>query len=161
MAALIRQSDALDMFVQWTKSSRSQAAFHSGIEDANGTVRVMGAGVWREADADLYFEQQRRIVDEARRRFGPLKVFFDVREWIVENPQSAIQFQQMNAEIYKPEDRLVAVVTSSVDKEPPRVALSVGTREVFISMKAAETWLQAYSTGGRLQQVRRTPDRRP
>jgi hypothetical protein len=147
MHAIAIPPAGLDLFVQWEPSSTSVAAFHSGLDLETRTVRVMGAGVWHEDDAALYFDQQRRIIDEARRRFGPLRVFFDVRSWIVENEQSALQFQHMNAEIYRPEDRLVAVVNASVDKKHPRVALGVGTREAFVSMNAAETWLQAYSIG--------------
>lgn len=149
MPALIHDANALEMLARWEPSSPGQAAFHSGIEIETGTVRVMGAGVWRKADADLYFDQQRRIIETARRRFGPLKVFFDVREWVVENEQSALQFQHMNNEIYKPEDRLVALVKSSLNKEHPRIALGIGNREAFMSMTAAETWLQAYSATSR------------
>jgi hypothetical protein len=140
---------ALDMLVRWEPQGASRAAFYSGLDMACGTVRVMGAGIWREADADLYFTQQRRIIEEARTRFGAVKVFFDVRDWVVENPQSAIQFQDMNSEIYHADDRLAAVVTSSVSKQHPRTALTVGQREVFVSMNAAETWLQAYSITAR------------
>jgi hypothetical protein len=147
MATLLHPADALDLFVQWGPSAPGMSAFSSGIDVCTNTVRVMGAGIWREADADAYFEKQRRIIEEARRRFGPLRAFYDVRDWVVESPDSAMMFQTMNGEIFKPEDRIVAVVKSSVDKEPPRVALSAGHREVFISMTAAETWLQAYSRG--------------
>lgn len=145
VAQLIPPID-LDLLVTWDQSRPTQAGFYSGLDEDTRTVRVMGAGIWHESDAQRYFDQQRAIVDEARRRFGSLKVFFDVRDWIVENPQSALQFQDMNSEIYRPEDRLVAVVNSSLGKRHPRTALGVGNREAFISMSAAETWLQAYST---------------
>jgi hypothetical protein len=135
----------LDMLVQWERSNRDQAGFYSGIDLAARTVRVMGSGIWRQSDADRYFDHQQRMIDEARRRYGPLRVSFDVREWIVEDERSALQFQTMNMEIYRPEDRLVALVSSSINKEHPRVALAVGTREAFLSPKAAETWLQAYA----------------
>ncbi|MDO6414881.1 hypothetical protein Q4F19_10860 [Sphingomonas sp. BIUV-7] len=148
MSVSFKPPKTLDLLVQWDVSHLRKASFQCGLDNACATVRVVGGGVWREADAQLYFTQQRRIIDEARRRFGALRVLFDVRDWVVENPQSVLQFQAMNAEIYKPEDRLAAVVRSSVDKQHPRAALAVGTREVFISANAAETWLQAYATGG-------------
>jgi hypothetical protein len=137
--------DSLEMLAVWEPSATSQAAFYSGLDMASGTVRVMGAGIWREADADRYFLHQRAIVTEARRRFGALKVFFDVRHWVVEGPHSATQFQDANSQIYRPDDRLVSVVASSLDKKHPRTALSVGAPESFLSLSAAETWLQAYS----------------
>lgn len=138
----------LDMLVRWDQSRPTQAGFHSGIDIASRTVRVVGSGIWREDDAQRYFDQQRKVIEEARLRFGFIKVFFDVRDWIVESPQSALQFQDMNAELYKEEDRLAAVVRSSLAKQHPRTALGSGSREAFISMRAAETWLQAYSSGG-------------
>ncbi len=150
MSGFIGSPSTLDMLVRWEPAGLNKAGFYAGLDDDSRTVRVMGGGIWREADAELYFVQQRRIIEEARRRFGPLKVFFDVRNWMVENPQSALQFQQMNSEIYREDDRLVAVVTSSLSKQHPRTALGVGIREAFVSMHAAETWLQAYSTDMRL-----------
>jgi hypothetical protein len=145
MSSLSRPPNKLDLLVQWQPSHIRQAAFHSGIDNASQTVRVMGGGIWRHADAQLYYDHQMRIVREARLRFGTLKVLFDVRDWVVECPQSVEQFQKMNREIYRAEDRLAAIVKSSVDKQNPREALAVGTREAFISSNAAETWLQAYS----------------
>jgi hypothetical protein len=141
-------SPSLDLLVQWEPSQRSQAGFHTGLDNVTGTVRVMGSGIWSAPDAELYYIQQRRIVDEARRRFGNVKAFYDVRGWVVESPESVEQFIAMNKEIYRPEDRLVAVVDSSVAKPHPRAALAVGQRESFLSMSAAETWLQAYTTNG-------------
>jgi hypothetical protein len=146
MSSLITPSDGLDLLIQWQPSYLRQAAFSCGIDNESRTVRVMGGGIWREADAQLYYDHQMRIVREARSRFGKLKVLFDVRDWVVECPQSVVQFQDMNREIYRAEDRLAAIVKSSVDKQSPREALAVGTREAFISSSAAETWLQAYST---------------
>lgn len=145
MDTLLLPSTDLDMLVTWNDARLLRAGFYSGLDVATRTVRVMGSGIWHEDEAQRYFDQQRRIVDEARRRFGPLKVFFDVREWVVENPQSALQFQDMNNELYRAEDRLVAVVKSSAGKRHPRTALGSGNREAFISMAAAETWLQAFS----------------
>jgi hypothetical protein len=134
----------LDLHVCWSPKP-GDAVFSSGIDNDTGTVRVVGGGIWRVPDAERYFTQQRRIVDEARRRFGALKVFFDVRGWIVESPQSALQFQEVNARLYRPEDRLASLVNSSLFKQHPRTALGVGNRESFMSAHAAETWLQAYS----------------
>jgi hypothetical protein len=145
MSSLITPASKLDLWVQWQRSHLRQAAFTCGIDNESQTVRVMGGGIWREADAQLYFDHQTRIIKEARIRFGDLKVLFDVRDWVVECPQSVVQFQKMNREIYRPGDRLAAIVKSSVDKQNPREALAVGTREAFISSSAAETWLQAYS----------------
>lgn len=148
MCSIILPPDMLDLAVKWDAALSTQATFHTGLDNASCTVRVAGGGIWSGDDAQRYFDSQRRIIDVARRRFGPLKVFYDVREWVVEHPDSALQFQRMNREIYRPEDRLVAVVKSSIDKVHPRTALAVGTRESFISVHAAETWLQAYSSIG-------------
>ena len=143
MSAYRRPVHALDMLTRWEPSRADAAGFYSGLDNAAHTVRVMGSGVWLGRHADRYFEQQRRIVDQARRRFGPLKAFFDVRNWVVENPQSALQFQDMNSELYRPEDRLVAIVRSSADREHPRTALRGKNTEVFTSPGAGESWLQA------------------
>ena len=148
MSDLSCSSNTLEMLSHWEPSARSQAAFSSGLDATTRSVRVMGAGVWHSDDVQKYFDDQRRIVEEARRRFGPLRIFFDVRNWVVENPQSAIQFQPMNAEIYQPGDRIVALVHSFASKQHARTALSVGNREVFVSVKAAETWLQACTAAG-------------
>jgi hypothetical protein len=141
---IARPPSGLDLLVRWEASPLRPASFFCGIDNASQTVRVMGGGIWRDADAQRYFDQQRKIVDEARRRFGALRISFDVREWVVESPRSVLQFQDMNREIYRDEDRLVALVKSSVDKQHPRAALAVGTREAFVSTRAAELWLQAY-----------------
>lgn len=135
----------LDMLTRWAPVSPGRSAFHTGIDNATGTLRCVGSGIWHPQDADRYFSAQRKIIDEARRRFGAVKLFCDIRQWVVENPDSALQFQAMNAEMYRPEDRLVTVVNSCVDKQHPRAAFVVGNLEVFLSMNAAETWLQAYS----------------
>lgn len=146
---LLSPPSSLEMLVVWEPSAKSRAAFYSGLDMISGTVRVMGAGIWSEADAERYFLHQRAIVAAARRQFGPLKVFYDVRHWVVEGPHSAIQFQAANSQIYQPDDRLVSVVASSLQKKHPRTALNVGMLETFLSTNAAETWLQAYSGGHR------------
>ncbi|PZU07520.1 hypothetical protein [Sphingomonas sp.] len=145
MAALFMPPPKLDMMVQWRPSHLRTATFVCGLDNATGTVRCTGGGIWREADAQLYFDQQTKIVAEARRRFGALRVFIDVRDWVVENEQSVLQFCAMNAQIYSAADRLAAIVKSSADKQHPRTALAVGIRESFVSPNAAEMWLQAYS----------------
>jgi hypothetical protein len=145
MSPLMLPSNQLDLFVEWQPSHLRKATFRCGIDNESQTVRVKGGGTWREADAQLYFDHQARIIREARIRFGDLKVLYDVRDWVVECPESVAQFQAINREIYRPGDRLAAIVKSSVDKQNPREALAVGTREAFISSSAAETWLQAYS----------------
>lgn len=136
---------SLDMLVQWEPSKAGEAAFYSGLDNFSGTLRIMGAGSWNAADADRYFDVQRKLIATARARFGSLKAFFDVRDWVVDSPMAALQFQAINAELHHPDDRIVAVVRASVEKQHPRTALSVGNREVFLSVNAAETWLQAYS----------------
>lgn len=134
--------NGLDMLTRWEPSHFYEAGFYSGLDNPSHTIRVMGSGIWREQHAALYFEQQKKIVDRARHRFGPLKILFDVRNWVVENPQSALQFQNVNQELYHPDDRLVAVVKSVSDKEHPRTALRGKNTEVFTSLTDAETWLQ-------------------
>jgi hypothetical protein len=146
MIETIKAPTSLDMFTHWGQSNLGEAEFSSGLDNDSCTVRVVGGGSWMKADADRYFDEQRKIIDNARSRFGALKVFFDVRDWVADSPHSPLQFQAMNAEIYLPTDRLVAVVRASVDKQHPRTALSMGNLEVFISTHAAELWLQAYST---------------
>jgi hypothetical protein len=137
--------DKLDMLVRWAVADPLQARFWSGIDTATRTIRVMGGGVWHAADADRYFEQQAPIVAEARRRYGAVRAFYDVREWVVQRPQCALQFQERNAALYRPEDRIAALVGSSLCKQHPRTALGTENREVFISPTAAERWLQAYA----------------
>lgn len=139
----------LDLYVAWRDVADSTAAFSSGIDAAAQTIRVVGSGCWTADDAARYFADQQPIVEAARSRYQCVKVFFDVREWVVESPQSAIQFQDFNRKLYRPEDRLVAVVASSMAKQHSRTALCVGSPECFVSMSAAETWLQAYSELGR------------
>lgn len=141
----ILPATGLDMHVVWNSSEGQGAGFSSGIDPRHQTIRVMGSGRWNEADAERYFVDQGPIVAEARRRYGQVKVFFDVRAWVVENPQSATQFQEYNRKLYRPEDRLVAVVATSIAKQHPRTALCVGSPECFVSMSAAEMWLQAYA----------------
>jgi hypothetical protein len=133
------------MFVKWEPMVSGLASFLSGIDNDTGTIRMVGGGVWRPADALRYFDQHQKVIDQARRRFGKLKIFMDIREWVVENPASVSQVQSFNCELFQPEDRLAAVVRSSVDKQHSRDAIAVGTREAFVSFNAAETWLQAYS----------------
>lgn len=135
----------LDMLVRWEPSSKSRAAFSSGVDNSSGTIRMTGSGIWRPADARRYFDQQRHIIEQARRRFGPLKILMDLRGWIVEDPASVLQFEGINSELFRPDDRLAAVVGTSVDKKHSREALAVGIREAFISPGAAETWLQAFA----------------
>ncbi len=148
MSAYSRPLSALDMLTRWEPSRSDEAGFHSGLDNAARTVRVMGSGIWRDHHAELYFDQQKRIVDQARRRFGPLKIMFDVRNWVVENPQSALQFQNVNEELYHPDDRLVAIVRSASDKPHPKTALRGENTEVFTSRNAAELWLHASPNSG-------------
>lgn len=147
MTRIISQATLLDMVVKWEPMRSGQATFFSGIDNDTGTIRMVGQGIWRPADAQRYFDQQRWILEQARRRFGALKVFMDLRGWVVEDSSSVLQFDGINRELFRPEDRLAAIVGSSVDKKHSRDALAVGTREAFVSPNAAEIWLQAYSGG--------------
>lgn len=146
MSEMQLSPSSLDMLSQWEPSDRTGTSFFSGLENKMHTVRLMGGGHWLESDAHMYFEHQRKILDEARRRFGPLKIFVDVRDWVVEGPDSATVFQDMNRELYKADDRLVAVVKSFSYKRHARTALCAGKLEVFVSINAAEAWLHACSS---------------
>lgn len=147
MTGMILPTASLDMFVRWEPLLGNRASFLSGLDNDTGTIRMVGGGVWRPADAHRYFDHQRPIIEQARRRFGPLKILMDVRGWVVENPDSVSQFQDINTELFDPEDRLAAVVQTSANKQHSRDAIAVGIREAFVSPSAAETWLHAYSSG--------------
>jgi hypothetical protein len=141
-----RTRDSLDLLAAaWSPSAINQSSFTSGIDITSATVRLSGAGVWTESDVDRYLKCHKPIVDEARRRFGTLKVFCDLRGWIVDRPTSATQFLPANNQIYLPNDRIVAVVSSSICKPHTRSAFSTSIPETFLSMRAAEMWLQAHS----------------
>ena len=148
MSSYRRPLSALDMLTRWEPSRISEAGFYSGIDNEAQTIRVMGSGPWRKQNAELYFEQQQRIVTCARSRFDRLKVVFDVRNWLVENQQSALQFQEMNKELYRHDDFLAAVVRTVADKAAPRTALQGNNTEVFTSVNEAEFWL-LNAAGGR------------
>jgi hypothetical protein len=147
MSKLISPTTALDQFVKWEPLCSGRASFFSGVDNDTGTIRMAGGGIWCPEDARRYFEHQRPIIEMARRRFGTLKVFMDIRDWVVENAESVLQFQDFNAELFRPDDRLAAVVRSSIDKQNSRDAIAIGDREAFVSPNAAETWLHAYSQG--------------
>jgi len=146
MSEMQLSPSSLDMLSQWEPSERTGTTFFSGLENRSHTVRIMGGGAWLESDAHMYFQHQRKILDEARRRFGPLKIFVDIRDWVVSGPDSATVFQAMNSELYRPDDRLVALVKSFSYKQHARTALCAGKLEVFVSAGAAEAWLHACST---------------
>jgi hypothetical protein len=148
MSSYRRPFNELDMLTHWRPLRPHDAGFHSGLDNVAHTIRVMGSGIWREQHAARYFDQQKRIVDQARRQFGSLKVLFDVRNWVVENPESSIQFQNVNRELYHPDDRLAAVVRCENDKSHPRTALQGKNTEVFTSLSDAEAWLQCTATVG-------------
>jgi hypothetical protein len=143
-----RKPGDLDLLVQWQARGEGAAHFSAALDNRAGTVRVVGGGLWQRDDVERYLADQRRVVAAARARFGPLKVFFDVRDWVVENEASATQFQDANGQLYLPSDRLAAMVASSLYKPYPRTALRAGNPESFVSRNAAETWLHAYSEGG-------------
>jgi hypothetical protein len=145
MPKLISPVPTLEMFLKWEPLGPGRATFRSGIDNDTGTILMAGGGIWVPADVQRYFDRQQTIIEQARRRFGTVKVLMDIREWVVENPSSVLQFQGFNTELFRPDDRLAAVVRSSADKQNSRDAIAVGVREAFVSPNAAETWLHAYS----------------
>ncbi|MGV3768433.1 MAG: hypothetical protein ACO1NM_00225 [Sphingobium phenoxybenzoativorans] len=138
-------SGSLLMHVQWTPSAIGEAEFSSGLDLDTQTVRVSSGGLWTQADAERSLVVHKRIIREARLRFGSVKAMIDLRDVIRPTLESALWFQSTNSEIYREDDRIAVVVKSSVFKIQLRRALMVGTREAFLSMDAAEMWLQAYS----------------
>lgn len=151
MTNMIDAATPMDIFIYWEPLRAGGASFLSGIDNETGTIRMTGGGIWQPSDAQRYFDQQRRVIEQARRRFGCLKICMDVRAWVVEDSHSVEQFQNMNSELYAPHDRFAALVKSSADKQHARDAVPVGIREAFLSPGAAEVWLQAHSTGSSRQ----------
>jgi hypothetical protein len=74
-----------------------------------------------------------------------MKVLFGVQDWIVENPQAMWPRHAMNADAFRPEDRLAAVVSASALKNRSRVVLGAGQRQALISTNAPEIGLRGYS----------------
>lgn len=114
------------------------------IDDSTETIRVVVRGYWSVAETDRYFAQLRAVVIDARRRFGRIKVLLDLRDGMVQSPETVQRIAEMNAAVYQDDDRIAAIVKSSLIKMQMRRIMTAGTREAFISHNAAETWLQAH-----------------
>lgn len=113
------------------------------IDSATTIVRVFGSGMWPEPYARAHFEELDRTLRRLRSRGSPLRVLVDIRDAVVQKPETAQCVSAATNNIYRSCDRIAIVVASSLLKLQIRRSTDTGLHRLFSSYNAAETWLLA------------------
>lgn len=114
-----------------------------GFDPKAGIIRVEAHGFWSYAEADAYARDLGRIIAEVRGRLGCVRTLSDRRNVPVLQGEVADRLGRLNAELYRPEDRVALVVDSSLTRSQLRRQVSHAGTCVFLSMTTAEEWLLA------------------
>ncbi|MBV9841798.1 MAG: hypothetical protein JOY99_09770 [Sphingomonadaceae bacterium] len=117
------------------------------LDEGSGTIRVTMRSFWTVEISRRFIAELGSLMNSSRARFGRVKVVSDITTMPI---QSQEVFEIVSGEsLYRAGDRLAIVLDSALAKIAARRVLDgfpEGVqREAFISPRAAETWLQAYS----------------
>ena len=113
--------------------------------DASGVIHVVGSGCWTPDTSDSHARELQVLIDGCRARGLDIRVLCDLRAMAVDCSKLIAHSRKNAARIYRPEDRIAVVVKTSLAKMQLRRGGSVGNVQMFLSIDAAETWLNAYA----------------
>lgn len=118
--------------------------FRISFDQSASLVRAYAAGAWTMDETRSYLVSLDAFVKESRSKLGKARVLLDRREVSVQSPDVAALLATANGEIFEPDDRIAIVVTTSMAKTSLRQRMPHPGSKAFLSIDAAETWLQAF-----------------
>ena len=128
----------------YRRPGESEDLYKIRFDDLLGIVRTSVQGFWNMGEAERYIRDLESVVGELRRRGERVRVLVDRRGSPFFSSAVAERFGRMNREVYGGhDDRIAIVVDSSLAKiQLGRLLTHVGSK-AFLSLGAAETWLQS------------------
>jgi hypothetical protein len=118
--------------------------FRISFDRSSGLVRAYAAGTWTIDETRHYLASLKAFVTDSRLSLGKARVLLDRREVSAQSPDVAALLAAANGEIFAADDRIAIVVTTSMAKLGLRQRLPHPGSKAFLSIDAAETWLQAF-----------------
>lgn len=106
-------------------------------------LRVIGVGLWTVAMVDAHFVAVSATLRAIRAVRGHAAVLVDLRRAAVQPGPVANALSAWTSKLFVARDRVAIVVASSLVKAQSRRVEVAATRELFMSMNAAELWLCA------------------
>jgi hypothetical protein len=106
-------------------------------------LKVVGAGIWTLSLLHLHWRPFEALVRQARRRYGQIRVHYDVRAARVQSPEVNKLLAEVVEKLYRPYDRLAIIVASETLRVQMREVERRATTEIFLSPETAERWLFA------------------
>lgn len=111
--------------------------------DEGRFLRVTGAGMWTTGMIDAHFVTVSASLRAMRAARGHAAVLVDLRRAAVQPAAVQATLSRWTSKLYVARDRVAIVVASSLVKSQTRRVDIAATRELFMSMNAAELWLCA------------------
>lgn len=133
----------LQMVVELFGQETGAPSFKSGIDPAEGLVCISCGGFWDRDFVEKYFAAQNRINAEARRKFGALKVLFDLTTASPQAPPVMESLRLGNMTLYAPDDRIALVNQSAIIALQLKRLFQVGKVETFRDLASGQAWLTA------------------
>lgn len=118
--------------------------FQIAFDRSAGLIRAFAAGAWTLDETRQYLAGLDAFVKGSRAFLGKARVLLDRREVSVQSTDVAALLASANGKIFQPDDRIAIVVTTSMAKANLRQRMPHPGSKAFLSIDAAETWLQAF-----------------
>ena len=114
------------------------------VDEAARIARVSTHGSWTIDDTEDYIAELFELVEDCRRRFGRVRLLVDRRESEIQSEPVVDRLMEVNAALFRVDDRLAVVVGSSLAKGQLRRAFVHAGSQAFLSHDAARLWLTAW-----------------
>lgn len=109
-----------------------------------GIISITGSGLWDVEIVDAHFRELAGVLSRVRREQPTPMILVDLRGSIVQPVAVFERLSWWTHQIYVPRDRIAIIVATSLQKVQMRRVETRATRELFLSMEAARTWLVAH-----------------
>jgi hypothetical protein len=115
-----------------------------GFDPIARLIRAYAGGEWSFQETTQYVAALTDFVEAARSRTGKARVLLDRRDVSSQSAAVSGLLAQANGAIFRADDRIALVVSSSLAKASLRQRMPHPGTKAFLSIDAAETWLQAF-----------------
>ena len=118
--------------------------FRISFDPNASLIRAYASGCWSIDETQRYITALTAFVSQSRTVFGTARVLLDRREIVTQTNAVADLLAKANGGIFGTDDRIALVVDSSMAKLSLRMRMPHPGTKAFLSIDAAETWLQAF-----------------
>ncbi len=126
------------------RGADGRPTFRLAYDAGSRLVRGEAHGGWSLEDAEAYAAGLKAFLEASRAVAGKGLILVDRRLVERPSPEVAEYLCQANLSMFEAEDKLALVVRSSMAKAELRHRLPHSGTKAFLSLSAAETWLQAH-----------------